>query len=235
MRAIPLPAHAGGLRIAFRLPVPGWPRAIFQSDFGYRDAHVEVDGAQVLRARSRDELERGVTGPLEASDAPIAMHLVPGGGARAVRIFVGDREAIREDRVWARPTRSAWIHGVIALLGSGAGFAASYFYLLEAEALHSPWALKMALHTAGWHLLLTLTLFPASVWGQRAGIRVVQAVSVVFFFIHAGIALANSGPETAAIAFFNAMSGVLFLASVFYGQRAYRDMDPIGALREGRV
>jgi len=137
--------------------------------------------------------------------------------------------------------RSAWTHAVLALTGSGAGFVASYLYLLKAQALQSDWALKMGYHMAGWHLLLTFTLFPASVWGQRIGIRSVQLVSLLFFFIHAGIALANIGPhdptnpDDPSIAFFNALSGLLFLIAAIYGNRAYRDMDPVEALRTGRI
>jgi hypothetical protein len=163
------------------------------------------------------------------------MRLVERGGVCVVEVEAAGQKAVREDRVWARPSRSAWIHAVIALLGSASGFAASGFYLLKADSLQSDWALRMGLHTAGWHLLLTLTLFPASVWGQRVGIRIVQVVSLVFFFIHAGIALANSDLGDPGIAAFNALSGALFLASTIYGSRAYRDMDPIAALRAGRI
>jgi hypothetical protein len=143
--------------------------------------------------------------------------------------------ARREGRIWARPTRSAWTHAFIALAGSAAGFAASWFYLAKAHALHDEWAAKMGQHTAGWHLLLTFTLFPLSVWGQRPGIRAVQVASLVFFCIHAGMAIANSDLGEPGIAFFNAASGLLFLASVFYGNRAHRDMDPIAALVAGRA
>jgi hypothetical protein len=86
--------------------------------------------------------------------------------------------------------------------------------------------------------LLTLTLFPASVWGQQLGIRAVQLVSCVFFFIHVGIAVANGvAPDSlrdGSIAMLNALSGLLFLVSVIYGQRAHRDMDPVAALQLGR-
>jgi hypothetical protein len=225
----------GALEIAFRLPLEGWPRALFQGNYGYRHGSLSLDGATVLRAASREELERGVEGTPEGAGAPIRMQLLPRNGVPTLHVLAAGREAVREDQVWARPTRSAWIHAGIALLGSAAGFAASYFYLVEAEALHSVWAGKMGQHTAGWHLLLTFTLFPASVWGQRTGIRAVQLVSFVFFAIHAGIALANSDLGDPAIAFFNAMSGAFFLVSVIYGNRAHRDMDPIAALVAGRV
>jgi hypothetical protein len=64
---------------------------------------------------------------------------------------------------------------------------------------------------------------------------------MLFFLIHVGIAIANVGagdpadPLEGAIAFLNALSGVLFLATVLYGNRAWRDMDPVRALREGRT
>ncbi|MEP7123082.1 MAG: hypothetical protein ABJE95_19295 [Byssovorax sp.] len=223
-----------GLSIAFRLPVDGWPRASFQSDFGFETARLETGGVTVLQAPTRAALEGGVTGTLPGGE-PCAMRLVTVDGALRIEVDAAGRRAPREDRVWARPTRSAWIHACLALAGSAAGFAASWFYLVRARALESAWAMKMGYHTAGWHLLLTLTLFPASVWGQRPGIRAVQLVSLVFFFIHAGIAVANSGPGDPAIAFCNGLSGLAFLLSVAQGQRAYRDMDPIVALRTGRV
>lgn len=221
------------LEIAFRLPLPGWPRAVFQSDYGYRGGRLLLGGAQVLQARSREALERGVEG--SANGAPLAMKLVDRDGAPVLEVVADGKEARREGRIWAQPTRSAWTHAIIALGGSAAGFAASWFYLVKAEVLHDDWARKMGQHTLGWHLLLTFTLFPASVWGQRPGIRAVQLVSLVFFAIHAGMALANSDLGDPGIAFFNALSGVLFLASVIYGSRAHRDMDPVAALRAGRA
>lgn len=226
---------AGDLKIAFRLPIEGWPRVVFRSDYGYRGGSLSLDDARILRADSREDLERGVEGRLAGADgAPIGMRLLHRNGVPALHVVADGRPAVREDRVWARPTRSAWIHAALALAGSAAGFAASYFYLVKAEALHDPWAAKMGQHTAGWHLLLTFTLFPASVWGQRTGIRAVQLMSLVFFVIHAGMALANADLGDPAIALFNAGSGVLFLLSVLYGNRAHRDMDPLAALRAGR-
>ncbi len=226
---------SGGLEIAFRLPVEGFPRAVFESDYGYRGGRLRVGDVAVLEAPSREELERGVVGALEPAGAPLSMQLVERGGAPWLEVELGGRRVLREDRVWARPTRSAWIHATIALLGSAAGFVASYFYLVKAAALDSEWAHKMGIHTAGWHLLLTLTLFPASVWGQRLGIRAVQLVSLLFFFIHAGIALANADLEDSLIAVFNALSGIAFAASVVYGNRAHRDMDPAAAFAAGRI
>ncbi len=231
----PADAAPGDLEIAFRLPLAGWPRALFRSDYGYQRGSLSLGGAPILQAGSREELERGVeASPSVADGAPIRMELLCRNGVPKLKVFAAGRAAVREDEVWARPTRSAWIHACIALAASAAGFAASYCYLLKAEALHSDWATKMGQHTGGWHLLLTFTLFPASVWGQRLGIRAVQLVSLLFFCIHAGIALANSDMGDPAIAFFNALSGVFFLASVIYGNRAYRDMDPVVALRSGR-
>ena len=99
--------------------------------------------------------------------------------------------------------------------------------------------IKMAYHMAGWHLLLTFTLFPSSVWGQRVGIRSVQVVSAVFFAIHACIAAVNAlDPQAMAvndqwIAAWNAVSGIFFLAAVIYGNAAYRDMDPGRAFAAG--
>ncbi len=224
---------SGGLEIAYRLPLEGWPRAVFRSDYGYRNCRLHAFGTQVLHAPSRDALERGVSA--RANGASLAMQLVEREGAPELKLTVDGDEAVREGRIWARPTRSAWTHAFVALGGSAAGFAASYFYLAKAADLHDEWARKMGQHTAGWHLLLTLTLFPASVWGQRPGIRAVQLVSLVFACIHAGIALANADLGDPAIALFNAASGVLFLASTLYGNRAYSDMDPIAALRAGRA
>ncbi len=222
----------------FRLPVKGWPRALFKCGFGHENARLTVDGARVLTARTREDLEAGVKGELRTGE-PVSMRLARGRGGLVVE--VAGKRAIREDRVFAKPTRSAWIHAVIALGGSAAGFVASAFYLVRSSSLSAldpmsaQWAYKMGIHTAGWHLLLTFTLFPASVWGQRAGIRAVQVASLVFFGIHVGIALANADMADPAIAFFNALSGVLFAASVVYGQRAHRDMDPIRALEEARL
>lgn len=227
------PAASGGLAIPFRLPVEGWPRAWFYSNFGFEHARLETGGTTVLQASTRAGLERGVTGTLPGGE-PCAMRLATASGALRVEVDAAGLRAPREDRIWARPTRSAWIHACLALAGSAAGFASSWFYLVRAQATASAWAMKMGYHTAGWHLL-TVTLFPASVWGQRVGIRAVQLVSLVFFFIHAGIALANSGPGDPAIALFNGLSGLAFLLSVAQGQRAYRDMDPVAALRAGRV
>jgi len=224
--------------IVFFLPTPGWPRAVFQGDFGYRHGRLLVGDAVVLSAATRAELERGVqTNVMPYGE--VEMRLVPSGTHREVCVSVAGRPARRASELRARPSRSAWIHACQALAGSGVGFVASWLYLQKAAVLGSEWALKMGQHMAGWHLLLTCTLFPASVWGQRTGIRVVQGVSLLFFFIHAGIALANlapsdpSEPNDASIAALNAMSGLLFLLAAVYGNRARRDMDPVRALRAG--
>jgi hypothetical protein len=225
------------LEVAFRLPVAGWPRALFRSDYGYGHAELLMEGSRypVLRTPNRAALEAGASTELETGEL-VELKLASDAGAPVLLLVVDGDEAVREDQLHAPPSRSAWIHAVISLLGSAAGFVAGYLYLLKAHELESAWALKMAYHTAGWHLLLTFTLFPASVWGQRLGIRSVQLLSLIFFFIHVGIAIANwSSPDSlrdGAIALLNGVSGLLFLASVIYGQRAHRDMDPTAALPE---
>ena len=200
-----------------------------------------MDSETVLEAENRGELEHGVTGRLPGSDVTISLRLVTKGSAVDVEASVDGRHALREDRMRARPSRSVWLHACLALLGSAAGFVASDLYLVKAVRLDSEWALKMGYHMAGWHLLLTFTLFPTSVWGQRTGIRIVQLVSGLFFLIHAGIAVANLWPGGAAqtddnwIAAFNGLSGVCFAVATIYGNRAYRDMEPATALQEGRA
>ena len=228
-------------QIAFQLPLDGWPDAVFEGSFTWDGGTLLLDGKSVLRARSRADLERGVETLLLPGGRRLAMRLVPEGQGVGVAVSVDGEAALRRDRLRARPTGSAWIHALLALGGSFAGFAASWLYLQRSELLHDEWALKMGNHMAGWHLLLTFTLFPASVWGGRIGIRVVQWVAALFFAIHVGIAIANFGAHDAAdplegwIAFLNAASGALFLATALYGNRAWRDMDPVRALREGRA
>ena len=229
------------LEVAFRLPVAGWPRAVFETDYAYDGGRLVVDAHATVRASTRQQLEAGVRGSLAGSAVDVAVRLEVGERTPQLRVWVDGHPAVREDGLRAHPTPSAWIHACLALAASAAGFTASYLYLIKAQALQSEWALKIASHMAGWHLLLTFTLFPASVWGQRVGIRAVQWVSLLFFFIHAGIAVANLGPsdpgstEDTWIAAWNAASGVCFLAAAVYGNRAYRDMDPVAALRAGRV
>jgi hypothetical protein len=158
-------------------------------------------------------------------------------------VRIDDLEAVDERDLTMKATRSAWVHALLALGGSIAGFVSSWLYLGKAEQLHSAWALKMGQHTAAWHVLLTLTLLPGSIWGGRLGIRLVQSVCVLFFAIHLAIALANLGrndpdnPNDASIALFNAISGLLFLAAAVWGNRAHRDMDAGRALarQEPRV
>ncbi len=219
------------LDIAFRLPVSGWPRAVFETNYSFRGGRLVFGGDTVVEAASRDELERGVRGALPSGE-PIELALA-GNDAAGVSLRVGDHRALREDGLRRGPSPSAWRHAFIALAASFAGFVASYLYLSKSSALDgadAAWSHKMAVHMAAWHLLLTFTLFPASVWGQRIGIRIVQFVSFVFFGIHVGIAIANAGMEDAGIFAFNTASGVLFLVSTFYGNVAHRDMDPVAAL-----
>lgn len=227
------------LAIPFRLPLSGRPRAIFQTDYLYDGGRLLVDGACVLEVPSRNALERGVSARF--AEGIIAARLAPDDSGARLHVTLDDVDAIDERDVEVRATRSAYIHALLALGGSFAGFVASYLYLHKATLLHSAWALKMGQHTAGWHLVLTLTLFPGSVWGGRVGIRIVQCVCLLFFAIHLAIALANLGasdaanPNDASIAAFNALSGVLFLVAALYGNRAHREMDPGLALaREER-
>lgn len=229
------------VELGFLLPLPGWPRALVQTDFGYESVRLELDGRTVLRTDSRAALEGGVSERLAPEGSLIAMRLrLTERGAPDLQVSIDGQDARREDRLRARPSGSAWLHACLALAASAAGFVASYLYLVRAALDQSDWALKMGNHMAGWHLLLTFVLFPASVWGQRRGIRLVQAVSFLFFLIHLGIAVANlmpgeAGGHEGAIAVFNALSGAFFLASALYGQRAYRDMDPVAAFRSGRA
>lgn len=223
------------LEIAFRLPIPSWPRAVFEAPFGYRGGRLRIGDLTVLEACDRKNLEIGIAGELPDGEPVSLRLLVAESGERSIAVRVGDSDAVREDQLAAAPSRSAWTHAFMALLASAFGFAAGYLYLLEAQASGDPWPLKMARHMAGWHLLLTLTLFPASVWGQRLGIRIVQTVSAVFFAIHVGIAIANATAASATelwIAVFNAASGAFFLAAAIYGNRAHRDMDPLRGLPE---
>jgi hypothetical protein len=224
---------ASSLEIAFRLPIGGFPRAVFQSDYAYTGGRLRLGERTLLEADSREALEAGVEGSLDG--APIAMRLDVDGERKALRLMLEGKRVQREARIFAAPSRSAWIHAFIALGASFAGFSASFFYLMKSKAQDDPWALKMGQHMAGWHLLLTLTLFPLSVWGQRLGIRSVQLASLIFFGIHVSIAMANSDFSEPFITIFNTISGVLFFVSVIYGQRAHRDMAPAAAFASGRV
>jgi hypothetical protein len=223
---------------AFRLPIEGWPKAVVRSDYAYGQAQLWLGERLVARADDRRALESGIHARLEGG-VDVTLALVERAGRPSLALSVDGKPALSEDDLRAPPSRSALMHALIALAGSAAGFAAGWLYHGKAVALASPWALKMAYHTAGWHLLLTLTLFPASLWGQRPGIRAVQFVSAVFFCIHLGIAIANlvdaDSLHDGAIGWLNALSGVLFLASVLYGQVAHRDMDPVAALLRGRL
>jgi hypothetical protein len=230
----------GQRSIVFRLPVTGYPRAVFETDYGYREGRLCVDGVLVVETSSREELAAGVQGRLPESDIEIRARLREAEGKEEeLEVTAEGVAALREDRLVAPTSRSAWIHASQALAGSAFGFLASWLYLERARATGDPWPLKMATHMAAWHLLLVLTLFPASAWGQRVGIRAVQFVSLVFFAIHAGIAIANlasSGsidPAGPWIALCNGLSGAFFLVATIYGNRAHRDMDPVAALLAG--
>lgn len=217
--------------LAFRLPLRRSPRALFVTDYGLRQGQLIIDGTVVLDAGSREALRAGVSAMLPGTDRLLTVTAVDDD----VCVALDGIAARREDHFAAATSRSAWIHGWIALAGSAFGFIASYLYMLRAQMLDDAWSLRMAMHMAAWHLLLTLTLFPASVWGQRLGIRAVQATSLLFFLIHFGIALSNAvapgdAPEGAWIALLNGASGFAFLGAVVYGQRAYADMDPFSNL-----
>ena len=221
------------LRVGFRLPVPGRPRAEVVSDYGLHEATMTVDGRALLSTSSPGELRAGITAPLPGTGHLLTLRAAD---ATSVELLLDGTPVSREDRTRAPTSRSAWIHGGIALGGSAFGLAASVLYLRRAQQMTDAWALKMAMHMAAWHLILALTLFPASVWGQRTGIRLVQGASAVFFAIHLGIALANAGSVAAqglAIAVLNAASGACFLAAVLQGQTAHRDMDPFPGDPEG--
>jgi hypothetical protein len=216
--------------ISFRLPLPGCPRAVFVTDYGLAGGRLLVEDTVVLEAPTRASLCQGIASTSLGPGRLVCVRAVDD----EVSVSVGGIEAVREDQLRAPPRRSAWVHAWLALGGSVFGFISSYLYLQRARDSGDAWALKMAGHMAAWHLLLSLTLFPASAWGQRLGIRAVQAASLLFLLIHAGIAIANLGQlrlgNDLAIAIFNAASGVVFLAATLVGQRAHADMDPLRAL-----
>ena len=60
---------------AFLLPLPGWPRAIFSSDFEYAGAELRLNDSVVLSAATRAILEHGVRGVLPSSGSHVAMRL----------------------------------------------------------------------------------------------------------------------------------------------------------------
>lgn len=220
------PSKGGELELSFRLPIEGWPRAVFRSSYTLRGGTLDIAEESVLAARDAEELALGVEQVFRGVQVRLHARRAQDGKPE-VEVTAGGARAIREDTLRATTSRSAWIHGFVALAASFFGFAASALYLVRAETAGDPWALKMAIHMAAWHALLTLVLFPLSVWGQRAGIRAVQAVSALFFAIHLGISLANTHTSDGlAIAVLNAASGLCFLAAVVYGQVAHRDMDP---------
>ncbi|HHH11126.1 MAG TPA: hypothetical protein ENK23_03530 [Sorangium sp.] len=241
--AIAVSELAGALEhpneVVFRLPLAGWPQATFRGSYMLDAGGLWVGGEEVLTVHSSAQLKEGVSATL-AGGRVLCLRTVAAQNGLELSLEVDGQAAPRQARLRAPTSRSAWIHGWIGLAASAAGFAAGYLYLQKAQQLESAWALKMGYHTAGWHALLTVTLLPASVWGQRPGIRGVQVVAVIFLFIHMGIALANGvWPDAGStndrwIAALNALSGVFFLASVVYGQRAYKDMDPSYALPPSR-
>ncbi len=213
------------LVINFRLPSG---RAIFESDHLFSRGRLTDGNATIFEFDGT--ANRELTTTWQGHELALMLPEATTPDPNDLALVVDGEPALREDRMRLSASRSAWMHAFIALFASFAGFVASYLYMVKADASSDAWALKMGIHTAGWHLLLTLTLFPASVWGQRIGIRAVQFVSFVFFCIHLGIAIANfvdpSPHDGPWIAIFNALSGAFFLGAVFYGQRAHRDMNP---------
>jgi hypothetical protein len=199
------------LRFDYLLPAPDHGSATFVTDYGLRGGRLLVGGAVVLEATSRADLERGVRCTF---GSPEHLFEVRSASAYDVRLWLDGVEAARGDAARAA-RRAAWIHAGLALVASACGFAASWVYVVRARAAVDPWAMKMALHMAAWHLLLTLTLFPAAAWGGRAGVGAVRLTSLVFALIHVGIAASNTGAEAASgpIAALNAASGLAFLAT----------------------
>ena len=198
--------------LSFVLPRPAGERATFFTDFGLRGGRLVVDGSEVLAASSREALQRGVRAALADPERQV---LVRAAGDFDVRIWVDGVEARREDEARSTTGGRSALHAILALVASACGFAASWLYVVRARAAGDPWSMKMALHMAGWHALLTLTLFPGALFGNRLGLIVVRITCLVFFAIHVGIALANLGPEaeSGAIAILNAASGLAFLAT----------------------
>jgi len=220
-----------------RLPLPDWPTVLVESEYGFDSAKLYVDGSEVLRAETRAQLRSGVRAAF--GDHDLCMSLHDDGEAAELVVELDGERAVDEATLQPRACPSARRHALVALAASAAGFVASYLYLERAWVMDSVWALKMAYHMAGWHLLLTLVLAPASLLFGRIGIRGVQLTSALFFLIHLGIALANASEPSSlhhggAIAVWNALSGAFFLAAVVYGNVAWRDMDPARALAEIR-
>ncbi len=206
------------------LQFEGPARARFVSDFGLTHAVVYWADAQVLTVRDAQALAAGVRAALPHGQGELEVRAAH----PSVVVLCLNGVPLRPAGSSAhRSAGAAWVHALLALAGSLFGFAAGWLYLQRAQQDGEAWSLKMAWHMAAWHLLLTLTLFPASLWGQRAGIRAVQLVSLVFFAIHAGISLANAlagggASEGAAIASLNLLSGLAFLATFLWGFRALR-------------
>lgn len=229
-----------GFRTVLIVPGPELRRVVFESDFAFTEGRILLEDEELAHTSSREGLESGLSAsPASLGGRALCARLVMEGAQPKVVATLDGEGLPEESKLRPRPSRSAWIHAFIALGGSVAGFAASLLYLERADATASAHAFKMAYHMAGWHLLLVFTLFPASVWGRRPGIRAVQFVALVFFLIHVGIALANvanpipADPTEFRIALWNAASGLLFAVCVGYGVRAWRDMDPVRALSEG--
>jgi hypothetical protein len=222
--------------LRFRLPVKGCPEVVFETNYSYAGGRLLMGEEELLVVASRQELRDGASCCFHDTDEVLFIELISDSVNRAYLVMtLGGRKALTEKELTLHPSRSTWIEASLALLASVFGLWASYRYLALFQQTGEAWPLKMACHMAGWHLLLVLTLFPAVAWGQRIGIRTAQVVSGLFALIHLGIALANffsmgEKVDTPGIAFFNAASGILFLAALVYGARAHSDMDPVAAL-----
>lgn len=214
----------------FVLPDRNLTRVCFESDYEFRSTRVRIAEREILELANPQELDRGTTlTSVSLGGATLEVRRRMDGAIPIIDIFLAGESATPEDELSAYTARAAWIHAFQALAASAAGFVASAIYLSKSQDSGSLHEFKMAYHMAAWHLLLTLTLFPASVWGGCFGIRFVQTTSALFFLIHAGIAAANlstfNSPEAAdpAIALWNAVSGFFFLVATIYGNRAHAE------------
>ncbi len=217
-----------------RLPLPDWPAVTVESAYGGGETMLRIEGRDVLCAQDRDDLRRGVSADLDGRT--LRMKLDEDGAGGALHVEIDGIPAVDESSLSPRASRTAWRHALLVAAASLAGFIASYLYLERAYATDSVWSLKMAYHMAGWHLVLTLVLAPAVILFGRIGIRFVQGTAALFFAIHLGIAISNALDPASlhhggAIALWNAVSGLFFLAAVPYGNVAWRDMDPVLALK----
>lgn len=205
---------------------PDGGRIEVRTSYLYDGATVHWDGDQVLALADRAAFLAGAQVRVGADELSVVLR---DDGVRVPEpeLVLNRAPLVRQDRARRATSGPVYLHSFLALFGSFAGFAASYLYLLRSENYDDPWALKMALHMGAWHLLLTLTLFPAALFGGRIGVRIAQLASLLFFAIHLGIGLANLDAGTLLkdgwpIALLNAASGLFFALAVLSGQPAVR-------------